>query len=216
LAAAVEAARDQDAHNVTGWALPELIEAAVRSGNLELARDGLERLTVHLVDGAEWAMGVEARSRALVSEGAAAEGSYREAVERLTNTPLLTEVARAHLLYGEWLRRQDRRVDARHQLRSAYEMFAAMGAEGFAERARRELMATGENVRKRQLETRNDLTAQEEYIARLARDGRSNAEIGAELFLSVRTVEWHLRKVFTKLGVNSRRALKDTLPSARS
>ena len=144
-----------------------------------------------------------------MTEGEAAERWYAEAVERLARTPFRTELARAHLLYGEWLRREGRRVDAREQLAPAYDMFAAMGAEAFAERARRELLATGEKVRKRNLSRRaNELTPQEEHVARLARDGRTNAEIGAELFLSVRTVEWHLRKVYMKLGIASRKDLK--------
>ena len=168
-----------------------------------------------MVDGSDWAGGIEARSRALASEGEAAEHSYIEAVERLDRTPFRTELARAHLVYGEWLRREGRRVDAREHLGPAYELFAAMRAEGFAERARRELQATGETVRKRSQDVdTHQLTPQEEHIARLARDGRSNAEIGAELFLSVRTVEWHMRKVLTKLGVTSRKGLRDALPSA--
>jgi DNA-binding CsgD family transcriptional regulator len=133
-------------------------------------------------------------------------------VERLGRTPLRPDLARAHLLYGEWLRRQNRRVDARHQLRSAYDMFTAIGAEAFAERARRELVATGEKVRKRDVDTVDVLTPQEEHIARLARDGRTNPEIGAELYLSARTVEWHLRKIFIKLGITSRKGLHDALP----
>jgi DNA-binding CsgD family transcriptional regulator len=148
-----------------------------------------------------------------VTEGDGAERWYAEALERLGRTPFRTELARAHLLYGEWLRREGRRVDAREQLGSAYDMFSAMGAEGFAERTRRELLATGEKVRKRDRATQNELTPQEEHIARLARDGRSNPEIGSELFLSVRTVEWHLRRVFMKLGIRSRKELKAALPA---
>ena len=175
----------------------------------------MEQLPKHTLDGSDWAVGIEARSRALVTEGEDAERWYAEAVERLARTPFRTELGRAHLLYGEWLRREGRRVDARQQLASAYDMFSAMGAEAFAERTRRELLATGEKVRKRapDAETRNALTPQEEHVARLARDGRTNAEIGAELFLSVRTVEWHLRKVFMKLGVSSRKDLKNALPT---
>ena len=201
----------------TGWALPDLIEAAVRSGQPETAREAMKQLSTHTIDGADWAAGIEARSRALVTEGEGAEPWYTEAVQRLSRTPLRTELARARLLYGEWLRRERRRVDAREQLRSAYEMFSAIGAEAFAERARRELVATGEKVRKRNVDpaSRDELTLQEAHIARLARDGRTNAEIGAELFLSVRTVEWHLRKVFMKLGVSSRKDLKDALPGRR-
>ena len=139
---------------------------------------------------------------------------YRESIERLGRTRLRLELARAHLLYGEWLRREGRRVDAREQLRTAHELFDAIGADGFAERARHELLATGETVRKRRDDTRDDLTPQEEHIARLALAGRTNPEIGAELFISPRTVEWHLKKVFMKLGISSRRALRDALPRA--
>jgi len=158
--------------------------------------------------------GVEARSRALVSQGEEAERLYREAIERLGRTNVRVALARAHLLYGEWLRRQGRRVDASAQLRAAHQSYAAMGMEGFAERARRELVATGERVRKRSVEARDELTAQETQIARLAADGRTNPEIGAQLFLSPRTVEWHLRKVFTKLGIGSRRELSEALREA--
>jgi DNA-binding NarL/FixJ family response regulator len=133
-------------------------------------------------------------------------------VERLGRTPLRPELARAHLLYGEWLRHQNRRVHARHQLRNAYDLFTAIGADAFAERARRELVATGEKVRKREVDTLRVLTLQEEHIARLARDGRTNPEIGAELYLSARTVEWHLRKIFFKLAITSRKELHDALP----
>jgi DNA-binding CsgD family transcriptional regulator len=149
-----------------------------------------------------------------VSGGAAAEGLYRQAIDRLGHTQLRPELARAHLLYGEWLRRAGRRTDAREQLREAYEMLTAMGVGGFAERARRELLATGENVRKRRAETTGDLTAQEAQIARLAGDGLSNQEISTQLFLSPRTVEWHLRKVFAKLGISSRRQLRGAPPAA--
>ena len=194
------------------WALPELIEAAVRTGHAHLAGDALRQLAeTTQAGGTDFGLGMEARSRALVSEGEAAEGCYREAIDRLARTQLRPELARAHLLYGEWLRRQGRRIDARVQLRTAHEMLAAMGVEAFAERARRELMATGETVRRRTVQTVNELTAQEASIARLARDGRTNPEIGAQLFLSARTVEWHLRKVFTKLGVSSRRELTAAL-----
>ena len=214
LAAAKLAAYEMEVPNGTGWALPEVIEAAVRSDQPGVAREAMEHLSKHTLDGADWAAGIEARCRALVTEGAAAEPWYAEAVGRLAATPFRTELARAHLLFGEWLRRQGRRVDAREQLSPAYDMFSAMGAEAFAERARRELVATGEKVRKRNWDpaTRDELTAQEAQVARLARDGRANAEIGAELFLSVRTVEWHLHKVFMKLGVSSRKDLKHALP----
>jgi DNA-binding CsgD family transcriptional regulator len=173
----------------------------------------MEQVSRHTINGADWAAGIEARCRALVTEGKAAEPWYTEAVQRLSSTSLRPELARARLLYGEWLRRERRRVDARGQLRSAYEMFSAIGAEAFAERARRELVATGEKVRKRNVDpaSRDELTLQEAHIARLARDGRTNAEIGSQLFLSVRTVEWHLRKVFMKLGVSSRKDLTDAL-----
>ena len=167
------------------------------------------------IKGADWASGLQARTRALLSEGESADHCYAEAVERLGHTQLRPDLARAHLLYGEWLRRQGRTADARHQLRAAYDVFAAIGAEAFAERARTELSATGENVRKREVDTHSELTSQEEHIARLARDGRTNAKIAAELFLSVRTVEWHLRKVFIKLGITSRKELADAL-SVRS
>jgi DNA-binding CsgD family transcriptional regulator/tetratricopeptide (TPR) repeat protein len=194
------------------WGLSELVEAASRSGETELARRAVERLAeVTVPAGTDWALATEARSRALLLDGAAADDLYREAIERFGRTRLRPELARAHLLYGEWLRREGRRVDAREQLRTAYEMFFAIGMEAFAERARRELNATGEKVRKRSPETSNELTPQEEQIARLARDGFSNPEIGAQLFISARTVEWHLRKVFTKLGVTSRRQLRTTL-----
>ena len=179
------------------------------------ARDALERLAEATRRRAH-RLGARASRRgrrALLSEGEAAERLYREAIERLGRTRLRPELARAHLLYGEWLRRENRRVDARAQLRAAHEQFTAIGMEAFAERARSELLATGEKVRKRTVETRDELTAQERQIARLARDGLSNPEIGARLFLSPRTVEWHLRKVFAKLGIRSRRELADALPA---
>jgi DNA-binding CsgD family transcriptional regulator len=210
---AAESACAYEDLGVLAWAQTELIEAATRSDKRELALAALEQLSKSTRAGnTDWALGIEARSRALVSEDDAAESLYREAIERLGRTRVRVELARAHLLYGEWLRRAGRRVDAREQLRGAHELFAAMGAEGFAERARRELLATGETVRKRTPETRDDLTAQESQIARLASAGRTNPEIGAELFISPRTVEWHLRKVFTKLGVSSRRELRGALP----
>ena len=214
LAAAKLAAYEMEVPNGTGWALPEVIESAVRSGQPGVAREAMEHLSKHTIDGADWAVGIEARCRALVTEGAAAERWYAEAVRRLAATPFRTELARSRLLFGEWLRRQGRRVDAREQLSPAYDMFSAIGAEGFAERARRELVATGEKVRKRNFDaaSRDELTAQEAHVARLARDGRANAEIGAELFISVRTVEWHLHKVFMKLGVSSRKDLKHAFP----
>jgi DNA-binding CsgD family transcriptional regulator len=197
------------------WALVELIEAGVRSGAPDATAAALDRLSERTqASGTDWALGIEAGSRALLSDDAAAEALYREAIDRLARSRGRVHLARARLLYGEWLRREQRRVDAREQLRAAHEMFTAMGAEGFAERARGELLATGETVRKRTVETRDDLTAQEAQIARLARDGRTNPEIGAQLFISPRTVEWHLRNVFTKLGIRSRRELHDALPDA--
>jgi DNA-binding CsgD family transcriptional regulator len=199
------------------WALPELVEAAARIGHAQLAGDAVERLgETTFPCGTDVALGIEARCRALVSDGTAAEQLYREAIERLGRTRLRPELARAHLLYGEWLRRESRRVDAREQLRKAHEMLISIGMEAFAERARRELLATGEKMRRRPAETRDDLTAHERQIARLARDGLSNPEIGARLFLSPRTVEWHLRNVFTKLGIRSRRELRDALAGADS
>ena len=195
------------------WALVELVEAAARRGEAGLARDALERLAeTTQPSGTDWALGVEARCRALLSHGAAADELYREAIDRLGCTQLRPELARAHLLYGEWLRRGSRRVDAREQLRTAHDLFAEIGMEAFAERARRELLATGEKVRKRSPETREELTPQETQIARLARDGLSNPEIGAQLFISARTVKYHLGKVFTKLGISSRSQLRRVLP----
>ncbi len=215
LAAAIEASDDTPELFVSMWTLSELIEAATRTANTELAATALTRLDEHTrASDAEWALGIAARARAQLSEGEAAEDLYREAIERLSRTQLRPELARAQLLYGEWLRREGRRVDSREPLRAAHEMLAAMGMEAFAERARRELLATGERVRRRVVETRDELTPQEEQIARLARDGLSNPEIGARMFLSPRTVEWHLKKVFTKLGISSRVALHDALPGA--
>jgi DNA-binding CsgD family transcriptional regulator/tetratricopeptide (TPR) repeat protein len=196
------------------WALPELVEAAARTGDAVLARDALERLAESTQPcGTDFGLGIEARSRALLSDGAAAGHLYREAIGRLSRTRLRPELARSHLLYGEWLRREGRRVDAREQLRTAHDMLVAIGMEAFAERAGRELLATGGRVPKRSDETRDQLTPQEEQIARLARDGLSNPEIGAQLFISARTVEWHLRKVFAKLGISSRRQLRAALPN---
>jgi len=185
---------------VSGWALPELVEAAMRCGQAGLARDALERLAATTQPaGTDWGLGIEARTRALVSEGAAADELHREAIDRLGRARLRPDLARAHLVYGEWLRREGRRADAREQLRAAYEQFTSIGMEAFAERARGELLATGEKVRKRSPGTREELTPQEEQIARLAREGLSNPEIGAQLFISARTAEWHLRNVFAKL-----------------
>jgi ATP/maltotriose-dependent transcriptional regulator MalT len=193
--------------------LPELVEAAGRSGQAAIAEEALARLSERTrAAGTDWALGLEARCRALLSEPGAAEPLYQEAIERLGRTRVRGEHARAHLLYGEWLRRAGRRTAAREQLRTADRMLSRMGIEAFAGRARRELVATGETVRKRRAETRDELTAQEWQIARLARDGLSNPEIATRLFLSPRTVEWHLRKVFAKLGISSRMALHEALP----
>ena len=195
------------------WARIELIEAASRTGEARLAGRTLERLAeATSVSDSDWGLGILARSRALLSAGEEAEGSYREAIERLSRTQLRPDLARAHLLYGEWLRRENRRLDAREQLRIAHDQFTTIGMEAFTERARTELQATGEHVRARAPEARDDLTAQERQIAELARDGLSNPEIGARLFLSPRTVEWHLRHVFAKLGIKSRRGLARALP----
>jgi DNA-binding CsgD family transcriptional regulator len=199
---------------VSVWALPELVEAAARAGDTQLAREALDRLTETTQPaGTDFALGIEARSRALASDGATAEELYREAIDRLGRTQLRPELARAQLLYGEWLRRQGRRLDAREQLRTALDLLVAIGMEAFADRARRELAATGERVRQRSPETREELTPQETQIARLARDGLSNPEIGAQLFISARTVEWHLRKVFAKLDISSRKQLRVALPA---
>ncbi len=214
--AAYDAARrafEQDHLGYTPFVVPEVAEAASRMGDAALLRRATEWMSERTsVTPTDWALGMEARVRALAGGG---ETAYRESIEHLARTRVRGELARAHLLYGEWLRREGRRVDAREQLRVAREQLLAMGAEGFAERARHELLATGEKVRKRRDDTRDELTPQEEHIARLARDGRTNPEIGAELFLSPRTVEWHLKKVFTKLGISSRRALRDALPRER-
>jgi DNA-binding CsgD family transcriptional regulator len=214
--AALEAARlafEYDDLGTTACVVPELAEAAARTGDrgqLEaVAAFMAERVAIAQTD---WARGIEAMVRALAGEGDAA---YRQSIEYLERTRVRVELARARLLYGEWLRREGRRVAAREQLRVAREAFLAMGAEAFAERARHELLATGEKVRRRVDETRDELTPQEAHIARLAREGRTNPEIGAELFLSPRTVEWHLKKVFTKLGISSRRELRDALPPDR-
>ena len=217
LAAARDASDDTPELFVAVWATIELLESAARCDEPELARDALDRVvTATAVAPTNWSLGIAARCRALLSEGEAAEGLYREAIEQLGRTRLQPELGRAHLLYGEWLRREARRKDAREQLRMAHRLFVTVGMEAFAERARRELVATGEKVRKRAVDTRDDLTAQELQIARLARDGLSNPEIGARLFLSPRTVEWHLRKVFSKLGIHSRHELAEALPSSES
>jgi DNA-binding CsgD family transcriptional regulator len=194
------------------WSLPEVVEAAALGGDRALAVAAVEHLCAQTAGGGSgWALGMEARSRALVSEGRLAEEFYRTAIERLGDAGAGAELARAHLLFGEWLRRRRRRVDARGHLRTAHESFVSMGAEGFAGRASRSLLATGENTRKRTTDSVGRLTGQEAQIARLARDGHTNAEIGAQLFISRRTVEYHLRKVFEKLGIDSRSKLDRVL-----
>ena len=214
LAAAQLASDDTPELFLSGWALAELIEAASRSGESQRGVGAMERLTEDTAAaGTDWGLGIAARSRALLCESGEAESLYCEAIERLGRTRLRPELARAHLLYGEWLRREKRRVDARTHLRIAHEMLTAIGMEAFAERARRELVATGATVRKRTVETSHDLTPHEMQIAQLACDGLSNPEIGARLFISPRTVEWHLRHVFGKLGIRGRIGLHDALAS---
>jgi DNA-binding CsgD family transcriptional regulator len=203
----------QDELHAAAWSLPELVEAAVRSGKPELAADALERLRpLTQVAGTEWALGIEARCAALLSDDAIAEGLYRQAIDHLGHCRVAIDLARAHLLYGEWLRRRGRRVDAREQLRTARASFAEMGAGAFAQRAERELLATGETARKRTIETTDDLTPHEARIARMARDGASNQDIATELFVSRKTVEYHLHKVFSKLGISTRQQLEYVLP----
>jgi DNA-binding CsgD family transcriptional regulator len=195
------------------WGLSELVEPATRTGRTDLATDALNRLARKAqATGSEWAHGIEARSRALLSEGDTADDLFRTAIDHLSRARVRAELARTHLLYGEWLRRANRRVDARQELNVAYKLFSVMGMQSFTERTRRELSATGATVHKRNVEAREDLTAQEAQVARLARDGLSNAEIGAQLFISARTVEWHLAKVFSKLDISSRRQLRTSLP----
>ncbi|MEV4417498.1 AAA family ATPase [Catellatospora sp. NPDC049609] len=217
---ALDAAREAGAGDelATGpWALAELVEAAARTDEREVGEQALRRLAQRTrASGTQWALGVEARCRALLSEGAAAEALYREAVERLDDCRMAAHLARAHLVYGEWLRRQRRRADAREHLHRAHDMLTRMGAEAFGERARGELLATGETVRRPSASAAADLTAQEALIARLASAGYTNPEIGAQLFLSPRTVEWHLRKVFAKLAINSRRELRNTPLQAKA
>jgi len=207
---------------VSMWAWPELIEAAVRTGATRLASDALDLLTeTTRAGGTDLGLGIEARSRALLSEGKAAEDCYHEAIGRLGRTRRRPDLARAHLLFGEWLRRERRRGEAREQLRTACQMLDAMGMEAFAERARRELAAAGETIAKRIVQPARTrpgqaselLTSQEAQVARLARDGLSNPEIAARLFISVRTVQYHLSKVFAKLGIKSRAELHRVLPN---
>jgi DNA-binding CsgD family transcriptional regulator len=197
---------------VYGGALLELVEAGTRVGHEDEAADALERLSERTqASGTEWALGVEARARGLLTDG---ESCYQEAIERLARSRATVDLARSRLVYGEWLRRENRRVDAREQLQIAHELFVGFGADAFAERTRRELQATGETVRKRTPDTREMLTPQEVQVARLARDGHTNPEIGARLFISPRTVEYHLHKVFRKLDVSSRRELRDVIADA--
>jgi DNA-binding CsgD family transcriptional regulator len=199
--------------DIAAWALPELIEAASRTGETRLAAGALERLAEATSPAqTDWGLGIHACSRALLSAGENAESSYREAIERLSRTRLRPVLARTHLVYGEWLRRERRRADARTQLRTAHDMFAAIGMEAFTERARRELAVTGETARPRAIEARDTLTPQEAQIASLARAGLSNPDIAARLFLSTRTVEYHLSKVFSKLQISSRHQLEQALP----
>jgi DNA-binding CsgD family transcriptional regulator len=213
LAAARQTMEDSYASWWRNLGLVEMSEAAVRSGETEIAADVLDLLAQTTApSGTDWALGVEARSRALLSEGEAAEALYREAIERLARTRVRVDLARGHLLYGEWLRRARRRLDAREQLRTAHNLFADFGMEAFAERARVELEATGEHARKRTVQTRDDLTPQEAQISRLAAEGATNQEIAAQLFISPSTVDYHLRKAFRKLDVKSRHQLKQHLP----
>ena len=200
---------------VSDWALAELVESATRTGNSELAFEASARLVedTHACE-TDWGLGLAARCRALVSEGKDADGWYRDAIERFTRTPLRPERGRSHLLYGEWLRREGRRSDAREHLRVSFKLFEDIGMVAFAERTRRELVATGEKMSSRTAERSDELTPQEMQIALLAREGLGNREIGTQLFLSPRTIEWHLRHVFMKLGITSRnqlaRALRDS------
>ncbi len=206
--AAARLACEYDDLGIYGFSLVELVEAGARSGAHGEAATALRRLEERTsAVGTDWALGVQAWSRAVLSDGRAAESLYREAIERLEQTRITVHLARAQLVYGEWLRRETRRIDAREQLRAAHDMFSRIGAEAYAERARRELFASGETVRRRGDESRGLLTRQESQIARLARDGLSNPEIGAELYISRHTVDWHMRKVFTKLDITSRKQL---------
>jgi DNA-binding CsgD family transcriptional regulator len=212
LAAAEQAAQDPYELWFSTWTLVELIEAAARSGNPERAARALELLTeATRTSGTGWALGIERRSRALLARDDEAETLYREAIERLEPTRLRVDLARAHLLYGEWLRRQRRRLDARAELRNAHRLFTEFGMEGYADRARIELRATGEHARKRSVETRDELTPQEAQVSRLAAQGATNQEIAAQLFISPSTVEYHLRKAFRKLDVKSRTQLAHRL-----
>jgi DNA-binding CsgD family transcriptional regulator len=212
LAAAQQACEHEDII-AYGWALVELIEAGLHVGQPDEAAAAVDRLSERTrASGTEWALGIEARCRGLVSDD---ESRYRESIERLARSRAAVELARSRLVYGEWLRRENRRTEAREQLRRAHADFSRFGAEAFAERARRELLATGETARRRTDDTRDALTPQEVQIARLAREGQTNPEIGAELFISSRTVEYHLSKVFLKLGISNRKELRRALPDAQ-
>jgi DNA-binding NarL/FixJ family response regulator len=217
LASAQRAAAETPQLQFSWWASTELIEAATRVARPDLAVDALERvLAVTAPADTDWGLGMQARCQALLSEGEDADRLHREAIERLARTRRRPELTRAHLLYGEWLRREDRRVDARVQLRAAHDQFVSIGMDAFSDRARSELLATGEKVRARTAATRDVLTAQEGLIAGLAREGLSNTDIGGRLFLSPRTVEWHLRNAFMKLGIHSRRELTQVLSGSGS
>jgi DNA-binding CsgD family transcriptional regulator len=212
LAAAEQAAQDPQELWFSTWTLVELIEAAARSANAERAADALELLTqATQASGTGWALGIERRSRALLARGGEAEILYHGAIEQLEPTRLRVDLARSYLLYGEWLRRNRRRLEARAQLRNAHRLFTEFGMEGYAERARIELLATGERARKRSVETRDELTPQETQVSRLAAQGATNQEIAAQLFISNSTVEYHLSKAFRKLDVKSRTQLAHRL-----
>jgi RNA polymerase sigma factor (sigma-70 family) len=211
-AAALRATEHRHNLSTSNWGMAELIEAAVRAGTPEVAADARARLAeVASVSGTDWALGVAARSEALFVEDQRAEKLYIEAIDRLGQTRMAVDLARAHLLYGEWLRRQRRRVDARAQLRTAHDFFSDFGMEAFAERARVELEATGEHARRRTVDTLGQLTPQEAHIARLVAEGKTNREIAAQLFISPSTVEYHLRKAFRKVGVKSRTQLANRM-----
>jgi ATP/maltotriose-dependent transcriptional regulator MalT len=218
--AALAAAQQASEHDELGfgvWVLPELIEAAVRCGEREIAAAALDQLSERTsLSGSQWARGIEARSRALIAGGQDAEDFYLEAIRQLSRSRMTVHLARAHLIYGEWLRRENRRADARGQLRTAHQMLASMGADGFAERAARELRATGERVRNRTTDPPARLSARETQIARLAGDGLSNRQIAAQLFISPHTVEYHLHKIFAKLAIASRNQLPSALGAALS
>jgi DNA-binding CsgD family transcriptional regulator len=214
LAGAQEACAHEDL-GFYGWSLVELIEAAARTGAYETANVALQELEARARPaGTNWGLGMLDRSRALLQGGEAADALYRESIDRLERCRVVVHSARAHLIYGEWLRRENRRVDAREQLRTAFTLLSDIGADAFADRARRELLATGETVRKRSSDSGTTLTPQEAQVAWLAAEGRTNSEIAGRLFISPRTAEYHLRKVFGKLGISSRRELRDALPAS--